>query len=172
MKIPRPASRLIAGSVADDKVNTDWSKFYGIMRPDRRGFDHGDFTCRHQLCCWDRARCFRVLILVPVILVGTIAAGIARADDVWSIAFAAIAVVTGLQIGYLIGIWLRSFVVGARFAGASRRRTPTSEVARPPSADVTELFARDLPAMTEYHDHEGQEHLIHRPSRDRAQCRR
>jgi len=119
---------------------------------------------------------FRVLILVPVMslaLVGTIAAGIARADDdVWSIAFAAIAVVTGLQIGYLIGIWLRSFVVGARFAHASRRLTPTSEVARPPSTDVTELFARDLPAMTEYPDHEGQEHLIHRRSRDRARCRR
>src|SRR5262249_46907886 len=118
---------------------------------------------------------FRVLILVPVMslaLVSTIAAGIARADDVLSIAFVAIAVVTRLQIGYLIGILLRSFLVGARFARASRRRTPTSEVARPPSTDVTELFARDLPAMTEYHDHEGQEHLIHRPSRDRAQCRR
>src|SRR5262249_20626342 len=133
-------------------------------------------TCRHQLCCWDRARS---MVQGPhsrsrdeSCPVGTIAAGIARADDVWSIAFVAIAVVTGLQIGYLIGIWLRSFVAGARFARESRRRTPTSEVARPPSTDVTELFARDLPAMTEYHDHEGQEHLIHRPSRDRAQCRR
>jgi len=118
---------------------------------------------------------FRVLILVPVMslaLVGTIAAGIARADDVWSIAFVAIAVVTGLQIGYLIGIWLRSFIVGARFAPASRRLTPTSEVARPPPTDVAGLFARDLAAMTESHDREGQEHLIHRPSRDRAQCRR
>src|SRR5215813_13915109 len=118
---------------------------------------------------------FRVLILVPVMslaLVGTIAAGIARTDDVWSIAFVAIAVVTGLQIGYLIGIWLRSFIVGASFAPASRQLTPTSEVARPPSTDVTELFARDLPAMTEYHGHEGQEHLIHPPPRDRAQCRR
>jgi hypothetical protein len=118
---------------------------------------------------------FKILILVPVMslaLVGTIAAGIARADNVWSIAFVAIAVVTALQIGYLIGIWLRSFTVGARFAPASRRLTPTSEVARPPSTDVTELFARDLPAMTEYHDHEGQERLIHRPPRDRAQCRR
>ena len=44
---------------------------------------------------------FKVLILVPVMslaLGGTIAAGIARADDVWSIAFVAIAVVTGLQL--------------------------------------------------------------------------
>ena len=94
----------------------------------------------------------QVLILVPVMslaLVGTIAAGIARADDVWSIAFVAIAVVTGLQIGYLIGIWLRSFIVGARFARASRRLTPTSEAARPPPTDVAELFARDLAAMTD-----------------------
>jgi hypothetical protein len=114
---------------------------------------------------------FRILILVPVMslaLVGTIAAGIARAHNVWSIAFVAIAVVTGLQIGYLIGIWLRSFIVGARLARASRR---SSEAARPPPTDVAELFARDLPAMTEYHDHEGQEHPTHRPSRDRAQCR-
>jgi hypothetical protein len=103
---------------------------------------------------------------------GTIAAGIARADNVWSIAFVAIAVVTALQIGYLVGIWLRSFIVGASFPPASRRLTPTSEAARPPPTDDAELFARDLPAMTEYHDYEGQEHLIHRPSLDRAQCRR
>ena len=118
---------------------------------------------------------FKILILVPVMsvaLVGTIAAGIARADNVWSIALMAIAVVTALQIGYLIGIWLRSFIVGARFGRASRRLTPTSEAARPPPTDVAELFARDLAAMTEYHEHEGQEHLVHRPSRDRAQCRR
>jgi hypothetical protein len=122
------------------------------------------------------AQWFRVLILVPAmstVLVGTITAGIARADDVWSIALVAIAAVAALQIGYLIGIWLRSFIVGARFARASRRLTPTSEAARPPPTDVAELFARDLPTMTEYHDHEGQEQLIHhRPSRDRAQYRR
>ena len=74
----------------------------------------------------------------------------------------AIAVVTGLQIAYLIGIWLRSFIVGARFARAARRLTPTSEAARTPPTDNAELFARDLPAVTEYHEHEGQEHLIHR----------
>src|SRR5262245_47716842 len=57
---------------------------------------------------------FKILILVPVMslaLVGTIAAGVARADNVWSIALMAIAVVTALQIGYLIGIWLRSFIL-------------------------------------------------------------
>ena len=72
---------------------------------------------------------FKILILVPVMslaLVGTIAAGIARADNVWSIALMAIAVVTALQIGYLIGIWLRSFIVAARFA----RPTPASEATR------------------------------------------
>jgi len=118
---------------------------------------------------------FKILILVPAVglaLGGTIAAGIARADNVWSIALMAIAVVAALQIGYLIGIWLRSFIVGAGFARTSRRLTPTSEAARPPPTDVAELFARDLPAMTEHHDHEGQEQLIHPPSRDRAQCRR
>ena len=116
---------------------------------------------------------FKVLILVPVMslaLGGTIAAGIARADDVWSIAFVAIAVVTGLQIGYLVGIWLRSFIVGARFARASRRLTPTLEAARSPPTDDAELLLANFPAMTEYPDHE--EHLIHRPSRDRAQCGR
>jgi hypothetical protein len=43
---------------------------------------------------------FRVLILVPAmstVLIGTIAAGIARADDVWSIALVAIAAVAALS---------------------------------------------------------------------------
>src|SRR5262245_43441583 len=117
---------------------------------------------------------FKVLILVPVMslaLVGTIAAGIARTDNVWSIALMAIAVVTALQIGYLIGIWLRSFIVAARFARLSRRLAPTSEAARRPPTDVGQLFARDLAVMTEHH-YEDQEHSIHDRSRDRAQCRR
>src|SRR5262249_1925864 len=78
---------------------------------------------------------FKVLILVPVMglaLVGTIAAGIARTDNVWSIALMAIAVVTALQIGYLIGIWLRSFLVAAGFARPSLRLAPTSEAPRRP----------------------------------------
>jgi hypothetical protein len=69
---------------------------------------------------------FEILILVPVMslaLVGTIAAGIARADNVWSITLMGIAVETALQIGYLIGIWLRSFIVAASFA----RPSPASE---------------------------------------------
>ena len=112
---------------------------------------------------------FKILILVPVMslaLVGTIAAGIARADNVWSIALMAIAAVTALQIGYLIGIWLRSFIVSARFA----RPSPASEETRRPPTAVAQLFVRDL-GMTEHHD-EDQEHPIHHRSRDRAQCRR
>jgi hypothetical protein len=113
---------------------------------------------------------FKILILVPVMslaLVGTIAAGVARADNVWSIALMAIAVVTALQIGYLIGIWLRSFIVSARFAHPS---SASEETRRPPST-VAQLFVRHLEGMTEHHD-EDQERPIHHRSRDRAQCRR
>jgi hypothetical protein len=113
---------------------------------------------------------FKILILVPVMglaLVGTIATGIARADNVWWIALMAIAVVTALQIGYLIGIWLRSFIVAARFA----RPSPASEATRCPTTAVAELFARDLTGMTEHHN-EDQAHSANHPSRDRDQCRR
>jgi len=92
---------------------------------------------------------FKILILVPVMslaLVGTIAAGIARADNVWSIALIAIAVLTALQIGYLIGIWLRSFRVTARFA---RPSSVSEETRRPPTA-VAQLSVRDLAGMTEH----------------------
>ena len=68
---------------------------------------------------------FKILILVPVMslaFVGTIAAGIARADNVWSIALMAIAVLTALQIGYLIGIWLRSFIVTGSLTHPRPRR--------------------------------------------------
>ena len=105
-------------------------------------------------------------ILVPVMslaLVGTIAAGIARADNVWSIALMAIAVLTALQIGYLIGIWLRSFIVAARFA----RPSPASEATRRAPGGIAQLSARDLAGMTEPHN-EDQEHSIDHRSRDRA----
>jgi hypothetical protein len=101
---------------------------------------------------------FKILILVPVMslaLVGSIAAGIARADNVWSIALMAIAVVTALQIGYLIGIWLRSFIVAARFA----RPSPASEATRRAPAGVAQPSARDLAGMTQRHDKD-QEHSI------------
>jgi hypothetical protein len=109
---------------------------------------------------------FKILILVPVMslaLVGTIATGIARADSVWSIALMAIAVVTALQIGYFIGIWLRSFIVAARFA----RPSPASEATRRAPVAV----ARDLAGATEPHN-EDQEHSIDHHSRDRTRCRR
>src|SRR5262249_21757766 len=115
---------------------------------------------------------FKVLILVTVMslaLVGAIAAGIARADNVWSIAFVAIAVVTALQIGYLIGIWLRSFIVTVRFA----RPSPASEETRRPPTAVAQPFVRDLAGVTEHHgEDEDQEHPISHRSRDRAQWRR
>jgi len=113
---------------------------------------------------------FKILILVPVMslaLVGTIGAGIARADNVWSIAFVAIAVVTALQIGYLIGIWVRSFIVTTRFA----RPSPASEETRRPPTAVAQLFVRDLAGMTEYHGADQEHPISHRP-RDRAQWRR
>src|SRR5712664_385101 len=95
---------------------------------------------------------FKILILVPVM----------------SLALAvAIAVVTALQIGYLIGIWLRSFIVAARFA----RPSAASEATRRAPAAVAQLFARDLAGMTEPHN-EDQEHSIDHRSRDRTQCRR
>jgi hypothetical protein len=105
-----------------------------------------------------RAGRLRKNAAMSLALVGTIAAGIARADNVWSIALMAIAVVTALQIGYLIGI-----LVGARFA----RPSPASEATRA----VARLFARDLAGMTEHHD-EDQEHPIHHRSRDRTRHRR
>jgi hypothetical protein len=110
---------------------------------------------------------FKILILVlPVMslaLVGTIAAGIARADNVWSITLMAIAAATALQIGYLIGISLRSFIVAARFA----RPSPASEATRRAPVAV----ARDRAGATEPHN-EDQEHSIDHHSRDRTRCRR
>jgi uncharacterized protein YneF (UPF0154 family) len=114
---------------------------------------------------------FKILILVPAVglaLGGTIAAGIARADNVWSLALMAIAVVTALQIGYFIGIWLRSFIVAARLA----RPSPASEAMRRPLPAVAQPFARDLAGMTDQHD-EDRKHPIHHRPRNRAPwCRK
>jgi hypothetical protein len=77
----------------------------------------------------------------------------------------AIAVVTALQIGYLIGIWLRSSLL------AQGSPIPASEATRRPPTVVAQPFARDLAGMTEHHD-EDQEHPIRHRSRDRAQWRR
>jgi hypothetical protein len=65
---------------------------------------------------------FKVLILVPGIglaLIFTIAAGVARADGAGTIVLMATAVITSLQIGYLVGTGIRQFSAAAR---ASRPR--------------------------------------------------
>jgi hypothetical protein len=65
---------------------------------------------------------FKVLILVPAIaaaIIVSIAAGIARDDDIWSIVLLAVVAATGLQIGYLGGIAIR---IGLAAARANRLR--------------------------------------------------
>jgi hypothetical protein len=65
---------------------------------------------------------FKVLILIPAIaasLIVAVAAGIARADDIWSIVMMAVLAATSLQIGYLGGTAIRVMIVATR---ASRRR--------------------------------------------------
>jgi membrane protein DedA with SNARE-associated domain len=56
---------------------------------------------------------FNVLVLVPAIaLVATVSVivGVARADAIWSIAQTAVAATVSLQIGYAMGIWIRSLL--------------------------------------------------------------
>ena len=56
---------------------------------------------------------FKVFVLLPatsLALICTIAAGVARAQDVWSIAIAAAGVTIALQIGYLIGTGIRYLI--------------------------------------------------------------
>jgi multisubunit Na+/H+ antiporter MnhG subunit len=65
---------------------------------------------------------FKVFVLLPatsLVLICTIAAGIARAPDVWSIAVAAVCVTIALQIGYLIGTGIRYLFAAD---GRARRR--------------------------------------------------
>jgi hypothetical protein len=69
---------------------------------------------------------FKVLILPPAIVLAIIAAtaaGIVRGDHGWSIVLLAVAVTVVLQIGYLIGTGIHSFVAAGR---AYRRRYGTS----------------------------------------------
>jgi hypothetical protein len=68
---------------------------------------------------------FKVFILLPAIslaVICTITAGIAGAQDVWSIAMAAVCVTTALQIGYLIWTSIRCLIAADRPA----RRKPNS----------------------------------------------
>jgi hypothetical protein len=58
---------------------------------------------------------YKVLVLVPAVMFAmilTILAGVARADSFWSIVLTAAALVTAVQLGYLVGIVIRA-VIGA-----------------------------------------------------------
>jgi hypothetical protein len=60
---------------------------------------------------------FKVLILLPAMsltLICTITAGVARAQDGWSIALEAVCVTSALQIGYLVGTSIRWFLAADR----------------------------------------------------------
>jgi len=56
---------------------------------------------------------FKVLILLPasgLAIIAATAAGIARGDHAWSITLLAVAVTVALQIGYLVGTGIQSFL--------------------------------------------------------------
>jgi hypothetical protein len=62
---------------------------------------------------------FKVPVLVPgsgLALMITILAGIERGDAVWPIVLTSLAVVSGLQIGYLIGTAISHLIKAARTA--------------------------------------------------------
>jgi pheromone shutdown protein TraB len=70
---------------------------------------------------------FKVLILPPAIVLAIIAAtaaGIARGDRGWSIVLLAVAVTVLLQIGYLIGTGIVSFIVAGRASRPRHYSTP------------------------------------------------
>jgi hypothetical protein len=66
---------------------------------------------------------FKALALVPtaaIALIFVIAQGSARGDSSWWIVVVAAATISGLQIGYFVGLWLRHILAAAR----SSRSTP------------------------------------------------
>jgi len=72
---------------------------------------------------------FRVLVLVPVILLGLIvytACGLAQGTSVWSIMLTSIVGATCLQFGYLAGALAKSVILAARTGG-----TKSSQPVRP-----------------------------------------
>jgi hypothetical protein len=76
---------------------------------------------------------FKVLILIPAIViavVATVGVGLAQAFNVWSIVLMALAVMTVLQIGYLVGTGIRTFMVAARAACLHRRPAATPAAIR------------------------------------------
>ncbi len=71
---------------------------------------------------------FKVLVLLPAMLLATIVAGIAAIEnrlDVWSFALVAITAVASLQVGYVVGAMASAFVgadqrPGLSFASADK----------------------------------------------------
>jgi hypothetical protein len=66
---------------------------------------------------------FKVMVLMPaiaIVLVLAVGTGVAHAQTAWSIVLMAVAAATCLQIGYLIGIFIRHVLVAA----LSRRSSP------------------------------------------------
>lgn len=73
-------------------------------------------------------RC-KVLVLVPTILIALIivtAAGLARGHDAWSIMLASALIATVLQLGYLVGVFMRFTMAGARRARPGKVWSPAS----------------------------------------------
>jgi len=63
------------------------------------------------------AQRFKVLVLIPVILltlIFAVVAGLSGAAAGWASALTAVIVITDLQIGYLIGIAVRQVMLSAR----------------------------------------------------------
>jgi hypothetical protein len=68
---------------------------------------------------------FKVFVLLPatsLAFICTIVAGITRAQDVWSIAIAAVGATIALQIGYLIETGIRYLIAADGPAGRSSLR--------------------------------------------------
>jgi hypothetical protein len=86
---------------------------------------------------------FKVFILIPIIavvVVAAIGAGLARAEDAWSIALTAIGITIVLAIGYLIGSGVRAHMV-------ARKATQLAESEAAPLTSVNDgLDHRDADA--------------------------
>jgi hypothetical protein len=86
---------------------------------------------------------FKVLILIPVIiitLVFAVVAGLARADKAWTVGLTAAVAIAGLQIGYLLGVGVRYAVLLVR---AHRRRAAGPTRSSPPQWRAHESTVRE-----------------------------
>jgi hypothetical protein len=71
---------------------------------------------------------FKVLVLLPAIglaVIVTTSAGVLRADDGWSIVWMGVAAAVALQLGYLLGTGIRSFLVADRTTRVLPASAPT-----------------------------------------------